>query len=241
MLKSRSTDRDSATDKASASLWSRAPLWGKLLFVLAVLAGVVWSVRRITMSGSTAAHNLERAHQAASLHHLSSSELPSEHSAGGGAHTLRRKPRFNPAHGRRIFIDAGARDGDSLQYFTEHAHIGTDWDIYAFDPSPDYAAVWSSLQSSGVYSHLTYYPYAVWNKNETLTFAVVGDGQSTAVASAQVNSDAIAAGATSGLEAVTKVEGIDFDHWLLTHVREEDWVVLKMNIKGSESIQEICT
>jgi FkbM family methyltransferase len=114
-------------------------------------------------------------------------------------------------HPRLFFIDAGARDfkGSTGEWFlhTYIRDITRPFHIFAFEPDPRFAAGFKKVPN------LTFFPYAVHTTNETLKFG--GDMGS------------IGGGSLT-------VQAIDFSDFLRRNFRDEDFLVLKLDIEGAE-------
>ena len=86
---------------------------------------------------------------------------------------------------------------------------------------------------------ITLLPYAAWVKNETLTFEINGDpGDKEKVAAAKgrgmgrIQPVKNPSGFDGG--EVERIQGFDFADWLKNTVSENDFVVMKMDVEGTE-------
>ncbi|CAL5351577.1 unnamed protein product [Camellia sinensis] len=135
---------------------------------------------------------------------------------------------------RYVYVDVGARSyGSSIVswFKKQYPKQNKTFDIYAIEA--DKAFHEEYRYKKGV----TLMPYAAWVRNETLFFEVNQDpgrekeekekgrgmGRIKPVqSSASVASD------------VDKIQGFDFTNWLKNTVSEKDYVVMKMDVEGTE-------
>jgi FkbM family methyltransferase len=128
---------------------------------------------------------------------------------------------------RKIFIDAGAYDGDTIKQFYNWGFIidkPNEFKVYAFEPNPNMKKALLDIESQ--HKNLTYIPKAVWVKDEILQFAV--DTTPTPLGST------VMPGKVNIWNNFDKVdvEAIDFSEWLKQFKNDE--VIIKMDIEGAE-------
>lgn len=136
---------------------------------------------------------------------------------------------------RYVYVDVGARSyGSSIGswFKKQYPKQNKTFDIYAIEADKTFYEEYMSKKK------VTLLPYAAWVKNETLLFEVNHDsikeeeekakgkgmGRIKPVQSSEVG------GASSGVE----IEGFDFADWLRRTVTEKDFVVMKMDVEGTE-------
>ena len=128
---------------------------------------------------------------------------------------------------------------------------------HAFEADHTMHEFWRAAEEKD--PRIKYHPVAVWNKNTTLIFGSrrsashvlqekpeepKASGGSSGSSAKKKASGAWAAltgfagifGADKKVTAETSVAAIDFSSWVLSHVREQDFVVLKVDIEGAEFV-----
>jgi len=128
---------------------------------------------------------------------------------------------------KKIFIDVGAYDGDTVKQFFNWGNLVDDpnnYTIYALEPNPDMKKQLLDVESQ--YENVTYIPKAAWVEDGTIQFAV--DKTPTPLGSTAMSSK------TNIWDVFDKVdvEAIDFSNWLKQF--KNDYVVVKMDIEGAE-------
>lgn len=128
---------------------------------------------------------------------------------------------------RKIFIDAGAYDGDTIrEFFNWGKMIGdpNEYEIYAFEPNPNMYKILDDTASQ--HDNVTFINKAVWIEDGQIEFAV--DTTATPLGStAEVSKSSI--WDTMPHETV---ESVDFSNWIKQFDGCE--VLLKMDIEGAE-------
>ncbi|CBI18094.3 unnamed protein product, partial [Vitis vinifera] len=133
---------------------------------------------------------------------------------------------------RYVYIDVGARSyGSSIGswFRKQYPKQNKTFEVYAIEADKTFHDEYKLKK------RVTLLPYAAWVRNETLSFEINQDpghkdvekgrgmgriqpGQSSA------SSDAV----------VDQIEGFDFANWLKNSVSERDFVVMKMDVEGTE-------
>lgn len=121
---------------------------------------------------------------------------------------------------RKIFIDCGFYSGEAINSFKKTPEYANDFCYYAFDPMLKLDAV------SQKWPNITFYKKAAWSSNGTLDFYTSHRIRGKA--------NGVFHNKRAGRENIFKVESIDFSDWLKQTCKEEDFVILKMDIEGSE-------
>jgi hypothetical protein len=144
--------------------------------------------------------------------------------------------------GKRIYLDWGARNGDSLEEWLDwerelHKLLdsGTDdgtpifTEAHCFEARDEYNAAWEGIikraAAKGVTVH--FHNVAVWTEDTTLEFSLA-DVASSAIDVAK------AAVVTSDHPPLAMVKAIDMSAWLFANIREIDHVVVKCDIEMAE-------
>ena len=107
---------------------------------------------------------------------------------------------------------------------------GKEWDeIHCFEPLPwfnaDYVKEKSELYMFDQFSDMHFHNKAVWIKNETISFYEHLYGRHFG---SSVNPQ------KDGNKKEIKVDGIDFNEWLLNNFSKEDYIFVDMDIECSE-------
>lgn len=129
-----------------------------------------------------------------------------------------------------IFIDAGSNKGQSIDHFLKSEEClqfgGKDsWLIYAFEPNPHFDKYFKHRKKSVVYV-----PMAVWNESCDLPFYINHNNVESQGCSLMFSK-------TSGdldKENPIIVKAFDFNSWLMKNFNNNDIVVIRMDIEGSE-------
>lgn len=128
---------------------------------------------------------------------------------------------------RKVFIDAGAYNGDTVKQFFNWGLINGnphEYKVYAFEPNPNMKKQMEDVASQ--YENVEYIPKAVWVADEPIQFAV--DTTPTPLGST------VMSGKTNIWDNFghVKVEAVDFSEWLKQFINDE--VIIKMDIEGAE-------
>lgn len=134
---------------------------------------------------------------------------------------------------RYVYIDVGARSyGSSIAswFKKQYPKQNKTFEIYAIEADRTFHEQYRSKKG------VTLLPYAAWTKNESLFFEINGDpgdeglekgrgmGRIRPVQSAEASS----------VGHVDEIKGFDFADWLKKTVSERDFVVMKMDVEGTE-------
>ena len=125
---------------------------------------------------------------------------------------------------RKIFIDAGAHIGESVDRFKASDEYSSDFEIFCFEPVPHFLKYFANRQD------ITFYNNAVWINNDSSHFFV--DETHNKASGSTLNKDK-----KSGKLNVDKpitVQCIDFDKWIKDNFAKDDYIILKMDIEGAE-------
>lgn len=127
---------------------------------------------------------------------------------------------------RHIYIDLGAYDGDTVEEFRNWSKIafdeGLEWQIYAFDPNPNFRAKWDTIEDANT----KFFNEAAWTSDRIMQLAIeqsdVPYGSTIMKGKKKIwdNSPKI------------PVQTFDFSDFLQQF--KDDFVVCKMDIEGAE-------
>jgi len=138
----------------------------------------------------------------------------------------RRRPR------RRCFVDCGANTGAVLRRFV--TKLPDDFEFIAFEAQPELRDAGERLVRELRDTKVQFIPKAVWTENGVIDFYLATEwgpnhrGGSTLVAGHTKNKSAV------DYVNPVQVEAIDFSAWLRSTFREDDYVIVKMDIEGAE-------
>ncbi|KAJ1255780.1 hypothetical protein BS78_K162900 [Paspalum vaginatum] len=134
---------------------------------------------------------------------------------------------------RYVYVDVGARSyGSSIgswfrKRYPKQNHT---FQVFAIEADPAFHSEYAAKKG------VTLLPYAAWVKNETLKFEINGDPGKEDEAKANgrgMGRIRPAAGKKVSGE-VRSVPAFDFAEWLKRTVTEQDYVVMKMDVEGTE-------
>ncbi|WJX82239.1 hypothetical protein P8452_65022 [Trifolium repens] len=134
---------------------------------------------------------------------------------------------------RYLYVDVGARSyGSSIGswFRKQYPKQNKTFHVYAIEADKTF------YKEYGLKKGLTLIPYAAWVKNETLAFEIHRDpGEHVEVKGRGMGR--IQPLQTTGKEfdgEVEKIQGFDFANWLKNTVSKNDFVVIKMDVEGTE-------
>ncbi|OIV98562.1 hypothetical protein TanjilG_12148 [Lupinus angustifolius] len=134
---------------------------------------------------------------------------------------------------RYFYVDVGARSyGSSIGswFRKQYPKQNKTFHVYAIEADKTFH------QEYGLKKGVTLVPYAAWVKNETLAFEIHRDpGEHVVVKGrgmGRIQPLQSSAGVFDG--EVEKIQGFDFADWLKSMVSKNDFVVMKMDVEGTE-------
>ena len=122
---------------------------------------------------------------------------------------------------KNIFIDGGAHLGESIDLFKKWK--GSDFDkfeIHSFEV--DEGKISSLNEWKNKYGNITIHHRAIYDKDGTETFVSSGEGSS------------LESENKMGIKGDIEIETIDFSKWIIDNFNKKDYIILKLDIEGSE-------
>ncbi|KAI3994255.1 hypothetical protein MKX01_012512 [Papaver californicum] len=133
---------------------------------------------------------------------------------------------------RYVYVDVGARSyGSSIGswFKKQYPKQNKTFDIYAIEADKTFH------QEYKLKKGINLLPYAAWVKNESLLFEVNRDpGQNIEAKGSGMGRIKPVKSDTGLANNVNIIQGFDFADWLKNTVSEKDFVVMKMDIEGTE-------
>lgn len=132
---------------------------------------------------------------------------------------------------RYVYIDVGARSyGSSIGswFRKQYPKQNQTFDIHAIEA--DRAFHDEYRKKKGV----NLLPFAAWIRNETLFFEINEDPGGKAGDGARGMGRIRPVGSSNLSDSIDRIVGFDFAQWLKTVVSEKDFVVMKMDVEGTE-------
>lgn len=135
---------------------------------------------------------------------------------------------------RYVYVDVGSRSyGSSIVswFKKQYPKQNKTFEIYAIEADKAFHEEYKYKKG------VTLLPYAAWVRNETLFFEVNQDpGREKEEKEKGRGMGRIKPVQSSGMVGsdVNKIRGFDFANWLKSTVSEEDFVVMKMDVEGTE-------
>jgi FkbM family methyltransferase len=134
---------------------------------------------------------------------------------------------------RYVYVDVGARSyGSSIGswFRKQYPKQNHTFEVFAIEADPTFHPEYATRKG------VTLLPYAAWVKNDTLSFEINGDPGKEDEAKANgrgMGRIRPSAGKKMSGE-VRSVPAFDFAEWLKQTVSEQDYVVMKMDVEGTE-------
>ncbi|XP_047066125.1 uncharacterized protein LOC124674130 [Lolium rigidum] len=134
---------------------------------------------------------------------------------------------------RYVYVDVGARSyGSSIGswFRKQYPKQNHTFEVFAIEADPAFHPEYATRKG------VTLLPYAAWVKNETLSFEINGDPGKEDEAKANGRGMGRIR-PTAGKKMSGKVRSVpafDFAEWLKQTVSEQDYVVMKMDVEGTE-------
>ena len=123
---------------------------------------------------------------------------------------------------RKVFLDAGANIGSSIDLFLNKYPNSNEYEIFSFECNPKLVNILNKKYSKKA----TIIPFAVYNREDTLDFYIGADVSST------LRSDKISGNVKKS--NFVKVKTIDLSKYIFDNFKKEDYIILKLDIEGTE-------
>ncbi|PIN26331.1 hypothetical protein CDL12_00917 [Handroanthus impetiginosus] len=133
-----------------------------------------------------------------------------------------------------VYVDVGARSyGSSIVswFKKQYPKQNKTFEIYAIEADKIFHDEYKYKK------RVTLLPYAAWVRNETLFFEINNDPSHKEVEKGRGMGrirPVQSSGSSSSSSFVDEIEGFDFADWLKNTVSERDYVVMKMDVEGTE-------
>ncbi|KZV15253.1 hypothetical protein F511_26399 [Dorcoceras hygrometricum] len=133
-----------------------------------------------------------------------------------------------------VYVDVGARGyGSSIVswFKKQYPKQNKSFQIYAIEADRTFHDEYKNKKG------VTLLPYAAWVRNESLFFEINEDpgrkkvGKGRGMGRIQPTQSS---GSSSSSGDVDEIQGFDFSNWLKNTVSEKDYVVMKMDVEGTE-------
>ncbi|KAJ1297552.1 hypothetical protein BS78_01G385200 [Paspalum vaginatum] len=136
---------------------------------------------------------------------------------------------------RYVYVDVGARShGSSIGswFRKQYPKQNHSFEVFAVEADPEFHGEYATKKG------VTLLPYAAWVRNETLTFEINQDpgkkgGNNARKRNGRGMGRIMPAPGTSSGE-LRRVPAFDLAEWLKRTVSEQDYVVMKMDVEGTE-------
>lgn len=133
---------------------------------------------------------------------------------------------------RYVYVDVGARSyGSSIAswFKKQYPKQNKTFEIYAIEADKHFHEQYKNKKG------VTLLPYAAWVKNESLSFEINQDPGDKNVEKGRGMGRIQSVKSSGGIVSdVDKIQGFDFAEWLKSTVTEKDFVVMKMDVEGTE-------
>ena len=133
---------------------------------------------------------------------------------------------------RYVYVDVGARSyGSSIGswFKKKYPKQNKTFEVYAIEADKAFHQEYRSKKGVNLL------PYAAWVRNETLFFEITRDPSKKIVVKGRgMGRIQPVQTLTSFMDDVDRIQGFDFAKWLKRTVRERDFVVMKMDVEGTE-------
>ncbi|XP_074281393.1 uncharacterized protein LOC141606235 [Silene latifolia] len=134
---------------------------------------------------------------------------------------------------RYVYVDVGARSyGSSIGswFRKQYPKQNKTFEVYAIEADKSFYKEYEAKKKQ-----VKLLPYAAWVRNETLFFEVNHDpGDDLQEKGSSGRGMGRIKPVQSDNDGVDKIQGFDFAEWLKTTVTEKDYVVMKMDVEGTE-------
>lgn len=125
---------------------------------------------------------------------------------------------------KKVFIDAGANMGQSIENFIKHWNDWRDFDIHSFEANPRLVTYFEKYKDV---KNINFYNKAVWIYDGEVEFYLCNEGN---------HSSSIIGTKISGrLDKIpTIMPCVDIGNFITTNYKKDDYIILKLDIEGGE-------
>ncbi|MCO5572029.1 hypothetical protein L7F22_025780 [Adiantum nelumboides] len=132
-----------------------------------------------------------------------------------------------------VYVDVGARSYRSSigsWFVKRYPKQNQDFTIYAIEADSSFASDYAKRKN------VNFLPYAAWIRNETLMFGANPENRAVEgeIGMGRIQSRSSLEGDNVPGKQFKKVQGFDFADWLISTVTADDFVVMKMDVEGTE-------
>ena len=141
---------------------------------------------------------------------------------------------FSTAYPRRIFLDCGTNLIADLEALTKAVRIRESWLVHSFEANP---GIYQSNLRKNTLSFVTFHNAAVWINDGTVTLhtKAASPGAGTDTVSSVLDLLPLGQGTDDGRRKTSQeVPCIDLAKYIQDHFRDDDELVVRMNIEGAE-------
>ncbi len=126
---------------------------------------------------------------------------------------------------KKVFIDAGANRGQSIDNFIKHWPDWQEYDIHSFEANPRLVQHFKRFDNM---PNIQFYNKAVWLTDDTVEFYLDGTSQ-------QYGSSIIGTKISGNLDKIpTIVPSVDIANFIQSKYSKDDYIILKLDIEGGE-------
>ena len=127
------------------------------------------------------------------------------------------------ATNKKVFIDCGANEGQSIDNFIAKWNDWEDYEILSYEANSSLAPYFKKFEDK---ANIKFYPEAIWTNDRTVDFYLCTSGNAS--------SSIIGTKITGQLKkSPTEVKCVDIDR-VIREYSKEDYVILKIDIEGAE-------
>jgi FkbM family methyltransferase len=121
---------------------------------------------------------------------------------------------------KKVFIDGGAHEGESIDLFRSLYPDHAEYEIHSFEPNP---AMWSLIEKRGVILHKV----GLWNKDAVKDFFIGRYSEGSTFLTEKVSGKV-------NYREPHPTTVISLSNWIKTNFLPDDHIVLKLDIEGAE-------
>ena len=141
---------------------------------------------------------------------------------------------------RKIFIDCGANVGQSIDLFINNWEDAKSYEIFSFEANKDFEEILNKKRDEynrEGYIISTNVPVAVWDKETEDELSIFGGLESAIVSDKnedEIGSSVVALSPSFYARKDFKPSSIRLSTWIKENFSKPDYLILKMDIEGSE-------